>query len=85
MGFMMQIRPEVLKKLREDYPPGAKVERIEMCDPYRDMPAGMHGEVMFVDDAGGVHIAWANRHLCQPDRRDTTKRGLPTRSLLKRC
>ena len=22
---------------------------------YRDMPAGMHGEVMFVDDAGGVH------------------------------
>ena len=57
MGFMMQIRPEVLKKLREDYPPGAKVELIEMCDPYRDMPAGMHGEVMFVDDAGGVHIA----------------------------
>lgn len=40
MGFMMQIRPEVLKKLREDYPPGAKVELIEMCDPYRDMPAG---------------------------------------------
>lgn len=37
-----------------------KVELIEMCDPYRDMPAGMHGEVMFVDDAGGVHIAWAN-------------------------
>ena len=22
MGFMMQIKPEVLKKLREDYPPG---------------------------------------------------------------
>lgn len=53
MGFMMQIRPEVLKKLREDYLPGAKVELIEMCDPYRDMPAGMHEEVMFVDDAGG--------------------------------
>ena len=60
MGFMMQIRPEVLKKLREDYPPGCKVELIEMCDVYREMPAGMHGEVMYVDDAGGVHINWAN-------------------------
>ena len=60
MGFMMQIRPEVLKKLREDYPQGAEVELIEMCDPYRDMPAGMHGEVMLVDDAGGIHIAWSN-------------------------
>ena len=25
MGFMMQIRPEVLKKLREDYPSGCRV------------------------------------------------------------
>ena len=34
MGFMLQIRPEVLKKLREDYPPGCKVELIEMfVDP----------------------------------------------------
>ena len=36
------------------------MELIEMCDPYRDMPAGMHGEVMYVDDAGGVHVNWAN-------------------------
>jgi len=57
---MMQIRPEVLKKLREDYSPGARVELIEMCDPYRDMPSGMHGKAMFVDDAGGVNIALAN-------------------------
>ena len=28
MGFMLQIRPDVLKKLREDYPPGCKVELI---------------------------------------------------------
>ena len=58
--FFMQIRPEVLKRLREEYPVGCTVELIEMCDPYRDMPAGMHGEVMFVDDAGGVHVAWAS-------------------------
>ena len=56
----LHMRPEVLKRNREQYPIGCTVEIIEMCDPYRDMPAGMHGEVMFVDDAGGVHITWAN-------------------------
>ena len=49
---MMQIRIEELKRLREHFPPRAKVELIEMCDPYQNMPSGMHGEVMFVDDAG---------------------------------
>lgn len=58
--FAMSIRPEVLKKLREDYPAGCTVELVEMCDPYREMPAGMHGVVQFVDDAGGVHVAWNN-------------------------
>ena len=44
MGFMMQIRPEVLKKLREDYPPGTKVELIEMIgEPRKDMVPGLRG------------------------------------------
>ena len=60
MGFMMHIRPEVLAKLREDYPPGTKVILDEMCDPYREMPSGMTGEVLFVDDTGSCHIAWSN-------------------------
>ncbi len=58
--FAAHIRPEVLKKLREDYPEGCTVELIEMCDPYRSIPAGMRGTVQFVDDAGGVHVAWNN-------------------------
>ncbi len=58
--FAMHIRPEVLKKLREDYPPGTKVELIEMNDPYREMPPGLTGEVMFVDDAGSIHVKWSN-------------------------
>ena len=59
MGFMMQIRPEVLTKLREDYPPGCHVELVQMFEePRKDMVPGLTGEVMFVD--GGVHIAWAN-------------------------
>ena len=44
MGFMMQIRPEVLKKLREDYPPGTKVELIEMIGGYIDAGFAMKPE-----------------------------------------
>ena len=58
--FAMSIRPEVLKKLREDYPEGCTVELVEMCDPYSEMPVGMHGVVQYVDDAGGIHVAWSN-------------------------
>ena len=58
---MMQIRPEVLKKLREDYPPGCHVELVQMFEePRKDMVPGLTGEVMFVDDAGGSHVAWSN-------------------------
>ena len=61
MGFIMQIRPEVLRRLREEYPPGTKVELIEMLgEPKKDMIPGLRGEVMFIDDAGGAHIRWEN-------------------------
>ena len=61
MGFIMEIRPEVLKKLREDYPPGSHVELVEMFEePRKDMVPGLTGEVMFVDDAGGIHVSWSN-------------------------
>jgi hypothetical protein len=58
--FSVTIRPEVLRKLREDYPPGTEVELIEMNDPYRDMPPGLKGKVICVDDTGTVHVAWEN-------------------------
>ena len=58
--FSMYIRPEVLKHLREEYPPGTKVELIEMHDQYRDMPAGLTGKVIAVDDTGTIHVAWSN-------------------------
>ena len=58
--FAVHIRPEVLKKLREDYPEGCTVELVEMCDPYRSMPAGMQRTVQFVDAAGGVLVARSN-------------------------
>ena len=57
---MFEIRPETLKRLREQYPEGCEVELIEMNDPYRKMPAGLTGKVLFVDDIGSVHVAWSN-------------------------
>ena len=60
MGFMMQIRPEVLKKIREDYPVGCTVEVVHLCDPYRDVPPGTRGKVIAVDDTGTRHCQFEN-------------------------
>lgn len=56
----LHMRPEVLKHIREQYPIGCTVEIIEMCDPYRDMPAGLRGTVTHVDDTGTVFADWEN-------------------------
>lgn len=56
----LHMRPEVLKRIREQYPIGCTVEIIEMCDPYRDMPAGLRGTVTHVDDTGTVFADWEN-------------------------
>ena len=56
----LHMRPEVLKRIREQYPIGCTVEIIEMCDPYRDMPAGLRGRVTHVDDTGTVFADWEN-------------------------
>ena len=51
---------ETVERLRAMYPKGARVELIEMDDPYRDMPSGLKGTVVAVDDIGTVHIRWDN-------------------------
>ena len=60
MGFMMRIRPEVLLQIRKDFPPGATVEVIEFNDPYRKVPAGTRGKVLYVDDTGTIHCSFEN-------------------------
>ena len=56
----LHMRPEVLKRIREQYPVGCTVEIIEMSDPYHDMPAGLCGTVTHVDDTGTVFADWGN-------------------------
>ena len=35
--FSMSIRPEILKNIREKYPPGTTVEVVEFHEQYRDI------------------------------------------------
>ena len=58
--FAMHLRPEVLARLREEYPAGTRVELVEMDDPYHEMPPGLTGTVQMIDDAGGIQIIWDN-------------------------
>ena len=51
---------EEVERIKARYPIGTRVELIEMNDPYREMPPGLRGTVVAVDDIGTVHIAWDN-------------------------
>lgn len=46
--------------LRDKYPIGTKIKVTEMKDPIRPVPPGTIGEVIGVDDAGTIHVAWEN-------------------------
>lgn len=51
---------KVVERLKAEYPAGARVELIEMNDPYRPMPEGLKGTVTCVDDTGTIHVNWDN-------------------------
>ena len=49
-----------VKRIREQYPPGTRLQLDHMDDPYAPIPPGTQGTVDFVDDAGQVHMQWDN-------------------------
>lgn len=52
--------PERIKRLKEQYPPGTRIELTSMNDPYSPVPAGTQGSVDHVDDGGTLHMKWDN-------------------------
>lgn len=46
--------------IKEQYPPGTRIRLNSMDDPWHPIPAGMEGEVGFVDDAGQIFMKWDN-------------------------
>ncbi|MDO4730590.1 MAG: DUF4314 domain-containing protein [Clostridia bacterium] len=56
---MFNIRKETLERLRKAYPTGARVELVQMSDPYKTrLFPGARGTVVLVDDIGTVHVRW---------------------------
>lgn len=56
---MFGIREETLKRLREQYPVGARVELTHMNDPWNTrLHAGCRGTVTGVDDIGTIFVNW---------------------------
>ena len=49
-----------VERIREQYPPGTRLQLEHMDDPYAPVPPGTQGTVAFVDDAGQVHMEWDN-------------------------
>ena len=56
---MKMIRPEQLKRLRETYPAGTRVELVQMDDAQAP-PTGTKGTVTGVDDTGSLLVNWDN-------------------------
>ena len=56
---MKMIRPEQLKRLRETYPAGTRVELVQMDDAQAP-PTGTRGTVTGVDDTGSLLVNWDN-------------------------
>lgn len=49
-----------IEKLREQYPPGTKIQCIQMNDPYHPIAPDSIGIVDYVDDVGTIHMSWEN-------------------------
>lgn len=56
---MGSIRPETVKRLRESFPPGSRIELVQMDDSQAP-PVGTLGTVVGVDDIGTIHVNWDN-------------------------
>ena len=48
---------ERIEALRKQYPVGQRVRLVHMDDP-QSPPPGTEGTVMYVDDAGTIHVSW---------------------------
>lgn len=58
--YKFQNEEKRIEQLREQYPPGTKIQCIQMDDPYHAIAPGSVGTVDHVDDAGTIHMSWEN-------------------------
>lgn len=51
---------EQIKRLREKYPSGTRVELVSMNDPFTTLKPGDRGTVSLIDDIGTIFVDWDN-------------------------
>ncbi len=54
---MQPMNENTLKRLREKYTEGTRVELVQMDDPQAP-PVGTQGTVIGVDDTGSIMVSW---------------------------
>ena len=59
-GQTKMLNREQIEHIKEQYPPGTRIELLSMEDPYAPVPPGTRGTVSTVDDAGQLHMLWDN-------------------------
>lgn len=55
----MFVTREIVDRLKREYPPGTRVELVQMDDPQAP-PVGTKGTVNGVDDIGSLLMSWDN-------------------------
>ena len=49
-----------IEQIKQEYPPGTRLELQEMDDPHAPLQPGTRGTVAVVDDLGSIHMDWDN-------------------------
>ena len=51
---------QMAPRIREQYPPGTRLELLNMEDPWSPISPGTRGTVQLVDDQAQIHMSWDN-------------------------
>lgn len=49
-----------VERAKKLYPPGTRVELVSLCNEERDMPVGLRGTVVGIDDQPALLMHWDN-------------------------
>ena len=56
----MLYHKDFVDRMRNQYPPGTRVEEISLCNEAEHLKPGMNGTVIAVDDQPALRVNWDN-------------------------